>query len=306
MRVVLVLLQVLLAHADLHAVLMSGSAGYANYRHHADTCHAYQLLKASGVEHIITMLYDNVAQDPENPFPGRLFNVPSTKLDPGVDVYQGTKKDYVGTTVNAANYLAVLAGNQSAVPPGHPVLQSGPNDRVFLAFFDHGGPGILGTPVAPPYITRTALLDTLELMYQKKMYKELIFYVEACESGSMFVGMPTNRNIYVVTAANPTQSSWGDYCPATGSDPGTDWVYYNHSYREIQSCLGDTFSNQWMANLQHFVAKNESLQQQFQRVRAHTPTSNVSRYGDLLFDTESIRDFERRRLSTKSNCPTTE
>ena len=290
MQSLLLLLFLPLAYGAIHAVLMAGSQGYMNYRHHADTCHAYHLLTESKVDpnNIITMLYDNVANDPQNPFPGRLFNVPSNKTSPGIDVYQGTKKDYVGNTVTAANFLAVLSGDQSIVPRGYPVLKSGPNDRVFIGFFDHGGPQILGTPVGP-YITRLALLNTLDTMFRKKMFKELIFYVEACEAGSMFLDMPTDHKIYVVTAANSSQSSWGDYCPG-----GNDWVYYNNSYKEINSCLGDTFSNKWMANLQKFLLKNETLLQQFSRVKKETNTSNVSRYGDLRFENETIHNFERR------------
>ena len=280
-------------HAALHAVLMAGSAGYDNYRHHSDTCHAYRLLRKSNVseDNIITLLYDDVAQDPRNPFPGHLFNVPSNETHPGTDVYNGTRKDYVGKSVNAHNFLAVLTGNKSAVPPGHPVLRSGPRDRVFIAFFDHGGPDILGTPVAPPYITRKALLHALDVMYRRKMFGELLFYVEACDSGSMFVDMPTDRNIYVVTAASPTQSSWGDYCSPN------DAVYYNHTLAHIGSCLGDTFSNMWMANLERFLFRNETLREQFRRVKNATTTSTVSRYGDVSFENETIHNFERR-LST--------
>jgi legumain len=296
MQSLLLLLFLPFTYGVIHSVIMAGSAGYINYRHHADTCHAYHLLRDSNVDpdNIITMLYDNVANDPQNPFPGRLFNTPSNKTNPGVDVYQGTKKDYVGETVTAANFLAVLSGDQSKVPPGHPVLRSGATDRVFVSFFDHGGPGILGTP-SGPYITRDALLDTLDTMFRKKMYKELVFYVEACEAGSMFTGMPTDRNIYVVTAANSSQSSWGDYCP------NNDWVYYNDTYKEIKSCLGDTFSNMWMANLQKFLLQNETLLQQFNRVKQETTRSSVSKYGDFLFDNETIHNFERRLTST-SNC----
>jgi len=243
------------------------------------------------------MLYDDIANNIQNPFPNKLFNVPSNASNPGIEVYKGLKKDYVGPTVNAANFISVLTGNSSAVPPGHPVLQSGANDRVFIAFFDHGGIDILGTPVAPPYITRKALLKALDIMYKKNMYKELVFYVEACFGGSMFVGMPKNRSIYVVTAANADQSSYGDYCPPD------DVVYYNGTSKHIGSCLGDTFSNRWMANLGVFLHKNETLLHQFKRVKEATKTSNVSRYGDFLFDGESIRDFERRRLTQRRNCP---
>jgi len=283
-------------YADIHAVLMAGSMGYVNYRHQSDVSRAYQLLTKSGVnpQNIITMLYDDIANNIQNPFPNKLFNVPSNVSNPGIDVYQGLKKDYVGNTVNANNFISVLTGNSSAVPLNHPVLQSGSNDRVFVAFFDHGGIDIIGTPVAPPYITRKALLNAFDFMYHQKKYHELIFYVEACFGGSMVVNMPTNRNIYVVTAANAHQSSYGTFCPPN------DVVDYNGSRAHIGACLSDLFSVNWMNNLARFLHRNETLLEQFKRVKQKTMLSNVSMYGDILFDKESIHDFERRRLV--NNC----
>lgn len=74
-------------------------------------------------------------------------------------------------------------------------------------------------------------------MHDNKMYKELVFYLEACESGSMFDGiLKDNINIYAITAANPDESSWGTYCYPDDKINGT----------HINSCLGDLFSVNWM------------------------------------------------------------
>jgi glycosylphosphatidylinositol transamidase (GPIT) subunit GPI8 len=55
-------------------------------------------------------------------------------------------QDYTGYSVNSRTFLAVLAGNKTAVNGvgSGKVLDSGPNDRVFLYYSDHGGPGVLG------------------------------------------------------------------------------------------------------------------------------------------------------------------
>ena len=46
-----------IASADNWAVLVCGSNGYWNYRHHADIAHAYQIVKKGGIaeDHIITL-----------------------------------------------------------------------------------------------------------------------------------------------------------------------------------------------------------------------------------------------------------
>lgn len=74
------------------------------------------------------------------------------------------------------------------------------------------------------------------------MYKELVYYMEACESGSMFTSLPTDTKIYAVSASSPSESSWGTYCPPDDVVNGT----------EIGSCLGDTFSINWMEDSDAF------------------------------------------------------
>jgi glycosylphosphatidylinositol transamidase (GPIT) subunit GPI8 len=58
------------------ALLVAGSKGYDNYRHQADICHAYQILRQRGVadDRIITMIYDDVAHSRLNPYKYKLFN----------------------------------------------------------------------------------------------------------------------------------------------------------------------------------------------------------------------------------------
>lgn len=60
------------------ALLAAGSNGWYNYRHQADVFHAYQVLLAGGYrrDHIVVMAADDIAQDAENPMPGKVFNAP--------------------------------------------------------------------------------------------------------------------------------------------------------------------------------------------------------------------------------------
>lgn len=93
------------------------------------------------------------------------------------------------------------------------------------------------------------------------MYKEMVLYIEACESGSMFDGiLASNINVYAVTAANPTESSWGTYCYPDDAINGT----------HINSCLGDLFSVNWMENVEASNPKTETLDIQFTKVQKLT------------------------------------
>ncbi|KAG6468159.1 hypothetical protein ZIOFF_072730 [Zingiber officinale] len=65
----------------------------------------------------------------------------------------------------------------------------------------------------------------------------VIIYVEACESGSIFEGlMPEDLNVYVTTASNAVESSWGTYCPGMDPPPPPEYM----------TCLGDLYNVAWM------------------------------------------------------------
>ncbi|XP_073129424.1 LOW QUALITY PROTEIN: vacuolar-processing enzyme-like [Henckelia pumila] len=257
------------------AVLLAGSSGYWNYRHQADVCHAYQILKKGGLkdENIVVFMYDDIAFNVENPRPGVIINSPH-----GEDVYKGVPKDYVGDEVTVDNFFAVLLGNKSAVRGGSgKVVDSGPNDHIFIFYSDHGGAGVLGMPTFP-YLYADNLIDVLKKKHASGTYRSLVFYLEACESGSIFEGLlPEGLNIYATTASNAEESSWGTYCPGE----------YPYPPPEYETCLGDLYSISWMEDCDIHNLRTETLRQQYQLVKARTANENsyygshVMQYGDL-------------------------
>jgi legumain len=172
--------------SDHWGVIVVGSNGFWNYRHQADGCHAYQILRKQGIpeNQIIHINFDDVASSSQNPFKGQLFNKPTPAGTPGVDVYANCKIDYRGNDATAANVINVLKGD-SAATGGKPVLKSNANSKVFFTFFDHGAPGLVAMPVGG-YLYADKFHETLKFMNANKMYKEMVLYIEACESGSMF------------------------------------------------------------------------------------------------------------------------
>ncbi|KAK7853685.1 vacuolar-processing enzyme alpha-isozyme [Quercus suber] len=148
----------------------------------ANVCHAYQILKRGGLkdENIIVFMYD-IAFNEENLRLGVIINNPN-----GSDVYHGVPKDYTGANVTVNNFFAVILGNRSALTGGSgKVVDSGPNDHIFIYDTDHGGPGVL-----------------------------------ACDSGSNFDGLlPKGMNIYATTSTKPDELGWAIYCPGDSQNP---------------------------------------------------------------------------------------
>lgn len=253
-------------------VIVAGSNGWYNYRHQADVCHAYQIIHRNGIpdEQIVVMMYDDIAYSEENPTPGIVINRPG-----GSDVYKGVLKDYTGEDVTPENFLAVLKGDEEAVKGkgSGKVLKSGPRDHVFIYFTDHGAPGILAFPNDD--LHAKDLNKTIRYMHKHQMYQKMVFYIEACESGSMMNHLPQDINVYATTAANPSESSYACY------------------YDEQRSTyLGDWYSVNWMEDSDMEDLSKETLHKQYQLVKSHTNTSHVMQYGNKSISAMKVIQFQ--------------
>ncbi|GLT61757.1 hypothetical protein SLA2020_344400 [Shorea laevis] len=270
------------------AILVAGSKGYENYRHQADVCHAYQVLRKGGLDddNIIVFMYDDIAFSQNNPRPGIIINNPN-----GEDVYRGVPKDYTGENVTSSNFYAAILGNKTGLTGGSgKVVASGPDDHIFIYYADHGSTGILGMPNGDDIVAKD-LMEVLKKKHDANSFKNMVIYVEACESGSMFEGLlPNNLNIYAVTASNAEESSWGTYCPGLYPSPPS----------EYDTCLGDIFSISWLEDSDIHDLSQETLEQQYKLVRRRTAADNleqsshVMQYGNLKLQ----RDFLFSYLGT--------
>ncbi|KAK4587569.1 hypothetical protein RGQ29_018828 [Quercus rubra] len=230
-------------------------------------------------------MYDDIASDEDNFRPGVIINKPN-----GDDVYKGVPKDYTGQHVNVNNFYAVILGNKSALTGGSgKVVDSGPNDHIFIYYTDHGGPGVLMMPNGE-YAYANDLNNVLKKKHAAKAYKSMVFYLESCESGSIFEGLlPDNLDIYATTASNATEDSFATYCP---DEPGAPEVEYN-------TCLGDLYSISWLEDSDKHDLRKETLQKQYEVVQRRTEKghgfshqgSHVKQYGDKKLSNESLYSY---------------
>jgi len=109
-----------------------------------------------------------------------------------------------------------------------------------------------------------------------KKYRSIVFYLEACESGSMFNNLlRPDINVYAVTAANPNESSY-----ACCFDP------------IVNAYLGDEFSVNWLENSDNFKnIFNETLNDQFNIVRNNTLQSHVCMYGNTSMSKNKLSRY---------------
>merc|ERR1711970_497262 len=134
--------------------------------------------------------------------------------------------------------------------------------------------------------------NALDTLHSKGGFKELLFYIEACESGSIFQNLLKTPNVFAVTAANAHESSWGFYCPPLDKVQG----------KRVGSCLGDEFSIRWMEDADVANFKSETVKQQVSKVTSEVKKSHVSKFGDSSrIGSEVIGDFEGAKVSRAMN-----
>ena len=79
------------------------------------------------------------------------------------------------------------------------------------------------------------------------MYKNIIFYLESCYSGSMFNNIDPNLNIYSMTAASPNEQSLATYCYPQDFVKG----------EEMHTCLSNEFTSNWLDDSDSRIIINE-------------------------------------------------
>eukprot|EP00210_Caulerpa_lentillifera_P002412 g2313.t1 len=280
------------------AVLVAGSSGYWSYRHQADMCHAYQMLKASGVpsDNIIVFVYNDIARNSYNPFPGKIYNVPGMYIASlharkmficvgGADVYPGCNKDYTGTNVNKFVLSAVLRGDSAAVTGkgSGRVLTKNAYQRVFFAYSGYGHTGAITFPTGP-YLYADEFNGLLVYLRKISMFKEMLVYIEASYSGSMFYNMPIRYEdrIMGVSASAHDEASYATYCPDS-SKTYSSIVNPN----KIRSCMGDLFTLSWLLDAEYYNVFFSTVGAHLRRVTYATSVhgtysqgSHVKTFGD--------------------------
>jgi len=291
-------------------VLAAGSDGYYNYRHQADVCHAYQVVHKMGVpdERIIVMMKDDIANNYQNPKPGQIINEPN-----GPDVYQGVPKDYTGNLVTSENFIKILTGEDMSGIGSGKSLKSGPDDNVFVFFDDHGSEGAICFPRGCD-LDGTKMQTTINTMNSKKMFKNLVIYIEACFAGSVFYKLVLPDNVYVTTAAPVGESSfafnWDDTIGAYVADIYSYlWVHDT----EVNAKAGHTFQDQFDYIQQNIQGYSQTCQYGDKRMEGvaltdfFNPTSAVERTPIKI--TDAVSTFEVPLMTAKRvfmNKPTDE
>lgn len=209
------------------AVIVAGSSGYWNYRHQAAAASAYRYYLRRGIpkQQIITFMSGSIAKDELNPFFNKLYSAPGNITNNKMD---GIEIDYGSAEITATKVLNVLSGNSFS---SKRVLRSSAIDNVYVSFFTYGAPGVILLPKEALF--GSDLMKVIELMYQKRLYKELVLYIDGEGTDYLFPGF--DLDLYHVRLVSPFTEKLMNrnlFCPPDDIVGG----------KSIGSCMNTEFS----------------------------------------------------------------
>ena len=207
-------------------ILVASPKFWYNYPFQSNVYHAYQILKRRGVptSNIIVMAYDDIANFYNNPFKGQVFNKPD-----GENVYSRILIDYKGAEVNPKNFKKVITGDSEGISAR--VLESNENDNVFI-YFSGVYADSLRFPELSQYILPQDFVEMIKTMYKKKLYKNLLVYLDAGSFSQFKSYCSELRKVHALLAVTNT----------------SDFAYCNATVKKtlVGACLGTKFGVTWM------------------------------------------------------------
>jgi phosphatidylinositol glycan class K len=198
------------SHTSNHAVILSSSRYWFNYRHATNAVSIYQLLKDHGNipdDNIVLMVADDFATNDRNVFKNQLLTH-GRHGKPSLYSAQ-TQMDYRGDDVTIDNFRRVLLGRPSE--SSLPVLQSNAQSNLLIYMTGHGGNEFFKFQDHQE-ITARQLARTLKQLHALGKYQELLLVVDTCQAFSMAAHIIRESvpNVTVVASSLHEESSYAD------------------------------------------------------------------------------------------------
>ena len=233
-------------------------------------------------DHIIYMANEMIHSEEKNPWPGKLFTLPDPE-GPGWDHAAVCKEhyDYTSKHITPEIVLAVLSQDEEKVKQltgleNPKVFHTTEEDTIFVYYSDHGYEG--GVVCGSERISKRQIHEALTSLHERHAYSKMAFFLEACESGSVFDTLPAELNVYAFTSANATELAWSEHCPPDDVVNG----------KEFGTCMSMFYDNEYQ-RLWETESTTITLGELFQRTHDHVAKylhQEVSEYGNL-----SMRDL---------------
>lgn len=189
---------------DNWALVVATSTSWSNYRHQADALEFYQLLKSKGYDddHIVLIIEDDIAYNEKNPYQGVIYSA----ID-GANLYDNVEIDYKMSEISPSDIELILMGESSDRLPN--IIGADSDDDILIFWSGHGEPNALnwGESEKIDYDSMKSMLTNLS---NESRFRKMLWFVEACYSGSVAEASNELNGVMFVTAANGLETSKAD------------------------------------------------------------------------------------------------
>jgi len=192
-----------------HAVIVSSSRYWFNYRHAVNALVFYQMVKSNGIpdENIILMLADDLPSNARNPHKNSMYNAGITASS----LYDAsTEIDYRGEDVTVQNMVRALLGRQSN--SREPVLHTDENSNILIYLTGHGGDQFFKFQDIEE-ITADEIASTLAEMHVRRKYNQVLLVADTCQAYTLGDGLSKTAtpNVMVVGSSLKGESSYAHH-----------------------------------------------------------------------------------------------
>lgn len=246
------------------ALLVAASESWKNYRHQADVLSIYQILKANGYDddHIILIMKDDIANNPQNPHPGQVLNYNN------VNLYTDVHIDYNLDDIQADDIELILSGQSSSRLPT--VINASGSDNVLVFWSGHGEQGsmLMAERGEENGLTTDRMTHLLTTMRTRQCYRKMLWLIETCYSGSIGLAseMDNYPGVLMLTAASPFETS-----KASGK---VDGIYRTNRFTELLTNTITTNPNITYRNLYYALST--------QTVGSHVMMYNANHFDNIV------------------------
>eukprot|EP00899_Mesostigma_viride_P011575 jgi/Mesvir1/20418/Mv12322-RA.2 len=177
---------------------------------------------------IILMLADDMACNPRNRFPGRLFNNVNRQLN----VYgDHIEVDYRGYEVTVENFLRLLTGRHHPDVPRSQRLRTDAHSNVLVFLTGHGGEDFLKFQDQGELETHS-IADAFAQMREQRRYNEILFMAETCQAASLHSQF-YSPGVLAIGGSKRGQNSYSHHAdPEVGISVIDQFTYYTLEFFE--------------------------------------------------------------------------
>lgn len=168
---------------NIHAIIVSSSRYWFNYRHAMNALGIYEVFRENGIpeENIILMLADEYASNARNPYKNRMH---ASGIHRPSWYSNHTEVDYRGSDVTVQVFLDALMGTAPKA------LHTDEDSRLVIYMTGHGGDNFFKFQDEEE-LTSQDIAAVMDQLNENRKFAEALFIADTCQAFTLFDKLTT-------------------------------------------------------------------------------------------------------------------